>query len=56
MENLLKLISECRQKMIKLAEEYGFTSEHTIKCSQQLDELLNQLMREEQKMVCKERC
>ena len=35
--------------MLELADEYGITSEHTIKCSQQLDDLLNQLMREEER-------
>jgi stage 0 sporulation regulatory protein len=35
------LIEEKRQQMIKLALVYGFTAKETVKCSQELDELLN---------------
>jgi stage 0 sporulation regulatory protein len=40
-EALLIEIVQKRQKMMTLAEEKGFTSMETIKCSQELDELLN---------------
>jgi stage 0 sporulation regulatory protein len=35
------LIEEKRQQMIELALVYGFTAKETVKCSQELDELLN---------------
>ena len=31
--------------MMGLAEIYGFTDEHTLKCSQELDELINEYYR-----------
>jgi stage 0 sporulation regulatory protein len=40
-ETLLIEIVQKRQKMMTIAEEKGFTSIETIKCSQELDELLN---------------
>ncbi|ADC51227.1 MULTISPECIES: aspartyl-phosphate phosphatase Spo0E family protein [Alkalihalophilus] len=32
-----------RRQMFKLAKKYGFTSPQTVKCSQELDDLLNQV-------------
>jgi hypothetical protein len=49
MTNLLMLIDSNRRKMIELANKDGYTSKLTVECSQQLDRLLNQLMKEEQK-------
>lgn len=46
--HLLTLINDCRSEMIELAKKYGFASDQTLKCSQQLDTLLNRLMIEEQ--------
>lgn len=40
-ETLLIEIVQKRQEMMEIAEEKGFTSIETIKCSQELDELLN---------------
>jgi len=47
MTNLLTLIKETQHEMIELAYKHGFTSEHTLECSQRLDTLLNLLMFEE---------
>ncbi|WP_216829173.1 aspartyl-phosphate phosphatase Spo0E family protein [Alkalihalobacterium elongatum] len=38
---LLYAIERKRSQMILLAEKYGYTSEITVKCSQELDKLLN---------------
>lgn len=39
---MLRLIIEAKRiKMITLAQEYGFTAQETIQCSQELDKLLN---------------
>ncbi|MDQ0205992.1 aspartyl-phosphate phosphatase Spo0E family protein [Alkalicoccobacillus murimartini] len=38
-----KEIEKKRLQMFRLAQEYGMTSERTIRCSQELDELLNDL-------------
>ncbi|WP_209122664.1 aspartyl-phosphate phosphatase Spo0E family protein [Alkalihalobacillus sp. BA299] len=38
---LLYAIERKRNQMILLAEKYGYTSEATVKCSQELDKLLN---------------
>jgi stage 0 sporulation regulatory protein len=40
------LIEEKRQQMIELALIYGFTANETVKCSQELDQLLNIQLRE----------
>jgi stage 0 sporulation regulatory protein len=40
-ESLLIEIVQKRQKMMLVAQEKGFTSDEAIKCSQELDELLN---------------
>ncbi|QAS54594.1 aspartyl-phosphate phosphatase Spo0E family protein [Halobacillus litoralis] len=40
-EWLLQCINKKRQKMIKLALDKGFTSKEAVKCSQELDQLLN---------------
>lgn len=40
-EQLLKEIDKKRQEMIKTAMMNGMTSKATIKCSQELDHLLN---------------
>jgi hypothetical protein len=42
------MIENYRNKMLKLADEYGLSSQQTIECSQQLDELLNLLLVGEQ--------
>lgn len=39
-EMLLEAIETKRKQMISLAKKHGFTSEATVKCSQELDELL----------------
>ncbi|WP_078553376.1 aspartyl-phosphate phosphatase Spo0E family protein [Bacillus alkalicellulosilyticus] len=38
---LLLAIETKRNQMIDLAEKYGYTSEITVQCSQELDKLLN---------------
>ncbi|MCH1625831.1 aspartyl-phosphate phosphatase Spo0E family protein [Fredinandcohnia quinoae] len=39
---MLKLVIEIkRRKMIFLANRYGYTAKETVKCSQELDQLLN---------------
>lgn len=40
---IYKAIELKRLQMFKLAKEYGMTSERTIRCSQELDELLNNI-------------
>ncbi|WP_371925951.1 Spo0E family sporulation regulatory protein-aspartic acid phosphatase [Halobacillus sp. A5] len=40
-ERLLQYINKKRQKMINLALKKGFTSKEAVKCSQELDQLLN---------------
>ncbi|MFD1361827.1 aspartyl-phosphate phosphatase Spo0E family protein [Lentibacillus salinarum] len=40
-QNLKKAISFKRKEMINLGMKYGLTDKRTIKCSQQLDNLLN---------------
>lgn len=40
-ENLKAAISIKRQEMIELGMNFGLTDNRTIKCSQQLDNLLN---------------
>ncbi|MED1562530.1 hypothetical protein AJ85_12765 [Alkalihalobacillus alcalophilus ATCC 27647 = CGMCC 1.3604] len=41
---MIKLqIESKRNQMLRLAEKYGFTSDETVRCSQELDELLNTL-------------
>ncbi|QCJ44789.1 Spo0E family sporulation regulatory protein-aspartic acid phosphatase [Bacillus sp. S3] len=47
MSSLLILIENYRHEMFELAEKYGPTSEQTLECSQQLDQLLNLLMKTE---------
>ncbi len=37
-------IEEKRKEMFDIAGRYGFASERTIRCSQELDRLLNALM------------
>jgi len=44
--NLIMLIEKKRKEMFELAEKNGYTSEQTIHCSQQLDQLLNMLEQE----------
>ena len=44
-EKLLLYITLKREEMIKLATSTGFTSDETIKCSQDLDLLLNKYQR-----------
>lgn len=44
MSNLLNLIEIYRNEMFELADKYGPSSEETVECSQQLDQLLNSLM------------
>jgi hypothetical protein len=47
MSNLITLIEVNRKKMIELSEMYGRCSIEVVKCSQELDVLLNLLMIEE---------
>jgi stage 0 sporulation regulatory protein len=42
MKELLANIDSKRKEMIKFARKVGFTSEKTVKCSQELDMYLNQ--------------
>ncbi|MGM7683849.1 aspartyl-phosphate phosphatase Spo0E family protein [Cytobacillus sp. Hm23] len=35
------IIEEKRQQMIDLAATFGYTADETVKCSQELDDLLN---------------
>lgn len=42
LEKLLVSIDLKRKEMIKYAKDSGFTSEKTVKCSQELDTFLNQ--------------
>ncbi|AGT31032.1 sporulation protein [Geobacillus genomosp. 3] len=43
---VLLLIEEKRQQMIELALTHGFTAKETIQCSQELDRLINQYLRQ----------
>ncbi|AMX84423.1 sporulation protein [Geobacillus subterraneus] len=43
---VLLLIEEKRQQMIELALTHGFTAKETIHCSQELDQLINQYLRQ----------
>jgi len=43
---MIMLIEEKRQQMIELALTYGFTAKETIQCSQELDELLNEYVKQ----------
>jgi len=45
-EMVLLLIEEKRQQMIELALTRGFTAKETIQCSQELDQLINQYLRQ----------
>ncbi|WP_083991270.1 aspartyl-phosphate phosphatase Spo0E family protein [Alkalihalobacillus pseudalcaliphilus] len=38
-----RLIESKRSQMLRLAKKYGFTSAQTVRCSQELDELLNEI-------------
>ncbi|BBW97188.1 Spo0E family sporulation regulatory protein-aspartic acid phosphatase [Geobacillus icigianus] len=51
---VLLLIEEKRQQMIELALTYGLTAKETIECSQQLDQLINEYLRQtgESKQSC----
>lgn len=51
MSNLLVMINEKRHEMIELANKYGFSSKEAVECSQQLDTLLNLLLKEEQNSI-----
>lgn len=53
-EMVLLLIEEKRQQMIELALTYGLTAKETIECSQQLDQLINEYLRQtgESKQSC----
>jgi hypothetical protein len=42
LEGLVMVISEKKVEMIKIGMEKGLLSEETIKCSQELDKLLNE--------------
>lgn len=42
-ESILLSIVKKRDEMLRLAKKDGLASENTINCSQELDELLNQL-------------
>lgn len=50
-EKLLKDINKKRQEMIKIGIIEGMTSKEAVKCSQELDYLLNLYMRISQKIV-----
>lgn len=39
--NIIEFIENKRQEMVNLGEELGLSSEKTIICSQELDELIN---------------
>jgi len=43
---MIMLIEEKRQQMIELALTYGFTAKETIQCSQELDELINEYVKQ----------
>jgi hypothetical protein len=45
MTYLLFMIENKKCRLKELTEQYGMTSEHTIKCSEELDILLNLLHR-----------
>ncbi|TSB46982.1 aspartyl-phosphate phosphatase Spo0E family protein [Alkalicoccobacillus porphyridii] len=40
---IYKAIEKKRLQMFKLAKEYGMTAERTIRCSQELDQMLNDI-------------
>ncbi|MCM3616920.1 aspartyl-phosphate phosphatase Spo0E family protein [Sutcliffiella horikoshii] len=40
-----------RQQMIHCAKEYGFTASQTVKCSQELDVLLNKQSRQQVRLI-----
>jgi stage 0 sporulation regulatory protein len=39
--SLVELIEEKRRNMFEFADQYGLTDDKTVKCSQELDHLLN---------------
>ncbi|OZM58672.1 hypothetical protein CIB95_03635 [Lottiidibacillus patelloidae] len=39
--SLVDLIEMKRNRMFEIAEQYGLTDDKTVKCSQELDQLLN---------------
>ncbi|MCA1029421.1 aspartyl-phosphate phosphatase Spo0E family protein [Bacillus timonensis] len=43
---LLQQIDEKREEMIQIGMKTGYTSDKTVSCSQELDQLLNQYQRE----------
>lgn len=45
MDKLMDEIDKLRSKMIAIAMDYGLDSDETIRCSQELDQLLNQYER-----------
>jgi len=47
MSHLITMIEANRKKMIELSDMYGRCSNEVVKCSQELDVLLNLLMIEE---------
>ncbi|MDN4524345.1 aspartyl-phosphate phosphatase Spo0E family protein [Fictibacillus fluitans] len=46
---LLQMIEKKREVLLCLGKTYGLTAEVTVKCSQELDHLLNLLSRTEEK-------
>ncbi|EIJ81709.1 hypothetical protein PB1_02180 [Bacillus methanolicus PB1] len=44
-QRMMKEIQHKREKMIDFAQKHGLTSERTIRCSQELDMLLNEYQR-----------
>ncbi|MDE3838315.1 aspartyl-phosphate phosphatase Spo0E family protein [Bacillus methanolicus] len=44
-QRMMKEIQHKREKMIDSAQKHGLTSERTIRCSQELDMLLNEYQR-----------
>jgi stage 0 sporulation regulatory protein len=47
-QKILTQIQEKRERMIDSAKKYGYTSECTIRCSEELDQLIFEYQREKQ--------
>ncbi|MFE8698014.1 aspartyl-phosphate phosphatase Spo0E family protein [Cytobacillus sp. FJAT-53684] len=48
-QKILIQIQEKRERMIDSAKEHGYTSDSTIRCSEELDQLIYEYQRERQK-------
>ncbi|KOP81869.1 Spo0E family sporulation regulatory protein-aspartic acid phosphatase [Cytobacillus solani] len=47
-QKILTQIQEKRERMIDSAKKYGYTSEYTIRCSEELDQLIYEYQQQKQ--------